>query len=504
MSASTSTHSYLHLEVSEDRLQAWVHVQGLERAGAPLPTVGDVLSFLEQGKIALNDEVKKRVERLVAEILQKASSGSEGGLTAAPLRFLVAEGRPPTEGEDGRFEWSPELAKLFAQPGENETVDYFARTAFATVDVGTVVGRVVAARNGEPGADVHGGPWPPRKPWGTAVKLGPGVRLMPGGTGEVVAEACGRVAEERGQVRIYEVVDIAHDVDLTSGSVQSCVDVNVHGSVRSNFRVHTTKSLNVGKAIEAADVNVGGALTVRGGIFGQNAGRIRVGGEVVTHLLSEVDIEAGGNIRFQKEILHSRVHALGSLIGDFGTIIGGTTYAREGVVVGTLGSEAGLATPVAVGVEVEGQRRIRQLERQIKETTKSAEQIRQAINPLMADLKRLAREQRERALELLGKADEADLKATELRATVERLVKQAAPRGVPFVTVNEVAHVGTLFIVDAREARLQKLLHGPVKIELRKVEGATEVVAVNQRTGSITVLPSTLVDLDTPPAGCPA
>ena len=57
-----------------------------------------------------------------------------------------------------------------------------------TVDVGTVVGRVVAARNGEPGADVHGGPWPPRKPWGTAVKLGPGVRLMPGGTGEVVAE----------------------------------------------------------------------------------------------------------------------------------------------------------------------------------------------------------------------------------------------------------------------------------------------------------------------------
>lgn len=498
MSAGTGTNSQVQLEVSEDRLQAWVHVRGQQLGAGTCPTVADILKALEKGKIAVNDVVQKRVEKFVADSLSAA--GGDSAATSTEAKFLVAEGQAPIDGEDGRFEWSPELAKLFAKPEEGEQIDYFGRCAFATVDVGTAVGRLIAATNGTPGVDVFGTAQPPRKPWGVAVKLGPGLRPAAPGSVEVVAETCGRVVEERGLVRVYEIVDIAHDVDLTSGSVQACVDVKVGGSVRANFRVHTTKSLSVGKAIEAADIQVGGNITVRGGIFGQNLGRVRVGGNVVTHLLSEVDVEAGGDIHFQKEILHSRVHALGTLIGEYGTIIGGTTYAREGIVVGTLGSDAGLATPVAVGVEVEAMRRVRWLERQIKEATGTTEHIRQKIRPLMADLKRLAPAQRERAMALLTRADEADLKATEKRAIVERLTKQAAPCGVPYVLVNERAYAGTQITVDTREVRLKELLHGPVRIELRKVDGATEVTAVNQRTGSTTVLPSVIVDVNAPPA----
>jgi uncharacterized protein len=497
MSAGTGIASQLQLEVSEDRLQAWVHVRGIEPGIGPLPTIDDVLKVLEQGKIVVNDAVRSGIQKLVAAVAQSAVGDS----AAAPARFLVAEGQSPVEGEDGRFEWSAELAKLFAPPAEGERIDYFARAGFAIVEAGTVVGRVFPARNGTPGVDVLGAAHPPRKAWGAAIRLGPGVKLSPGAPDVVVAEVSGRVVEEHGQVRIHEVVEIAHDVDLSSGSVQATVDVNVHGSVRANFRVHTTKSLHVGKVIEAADVDAGGDITVRGGIFGQDhVGRVRAGGNVTTLLLSEVDIEAAGDIHFQKEILHSGVHALGSVIGERGTVIGGTTYAREGLAVGTLGSDVGLATPVAVGVEVEALRRIRQLEGQIKEATKTAEQIRQAINPVLADPKRLAPAQRERAMDLLTKADETDLKATEMRATVERLQKQAAPHGQPYVRVNELAHPGVQITVDAREVQVRNPLHGPVKIELRKVEGATEVVAVNQRTGSITVLPSVAVNVDAPPA----
>jgi len=41
-----------------------------------------------------------------------------------------------------------------------------------------------------------------------------------------------------------------------------------------------------------------------------------------------------------------------------------------------------------------------------------------------------------------------------------------------------------------RQAVLHADLKGPVRIEQRKVENVTEFVAVNQLTGSVTVLPS--------------
>ena len=61
-------------------------------------------------------------------------------------------------------------------------------------------------------------------------------------------------------------------------------------------------------------------------------------------------------------------------------------------------------------------------------------------------------------------------------------------------------HAGVRVALGMRETRFTKPVHGPVKIEEQKIEGATELVCVNQRTGSVTVLPSVDVDLDALPA----
>jgi hypothetical protein len=44
-----------------------------------------------------------------------------------------------------------------------------------------------------------------------------------------------------------------------------------------------------------------------------------------------------------------------------------------------------------------------------------------------------------------------------------------------------------------------RLLHGPLKIEVRKVDDVTEIVMVNRRTASVTVLPSQEIDVETVP-----
>jgi hypothetical protein len=76
------------------------------------------------------------------------------------------------------------------------------------------------------------------------------------------------------------------------------------------------------------------------------------------------------------------------------------------------------------------------------------------------------------------------------------LMTDNAPSEKAYIRVLEVVHPGVQLMIDARLARVQKPLYGPVKIEMRKVDDATEMVAVNERTGSVTVLNTCDADLD--------
>jgi hypothetical protein len=491
--------------VAEDRLKAWLQVPGLGSPHFTPPTLDEVIKVLEAAKIAVTDEVRHRVEELVAAITSAVEAAGGAKPPEVPSTLLVAEGRLPVNAEDGRFEWSPELAERLARPDDKQQVDYFSLNEIITVAAGSYVGRLIPPKDHVPGVDVFGQERPAGKLRGTAVKLGPGVRLASEGSHEVVATASGRVVEEHGQVRVYEVLNIPGDVDFASGSVDACVDVVVRGTVRSRFKVRTTRSLSVDRVIEAADVEVGGDISVRGGIFGQDrAARVQAGGRVTVQLLNEANVRAGGDILFNKELINSQVHTLGHLIGERGTIIGGQVYAREGLSVRVIGSEAGVLTSVAVGIEAEALRQARELERRVRELVKSATQIRQAVTPLITNLKRLVPAQRERATELLSKADEIEFQAEGMRRQAAQLQKEAAPKGTPYLRVGEAAHAGTHITIGTRETRLSNVLHGPVKIEMRKVRDVTEMVAVNQRTGSVTILLSTEVDLDSLPAERPA
>lgn len=297
----------------------------------------------------------------------------------------------------------------------------------------------------------------------------------------------------RPEVLVFE------DVDLGTGGVAADGDVEVRGTVRTGARIRTPGSLRVGRAMEAADVEVGGSITVRGGIFGhKGAGRIRAGSEITAHLLHEARLEAGGDVRIEQEILHSRVHAQGRLTAERGAVIGGEIYARDGVEVRVLGCAAGVPTGVAVGLAVSTLRRVRKAERQGRELQKSAEYMRQLVQPLLANARRLSPEQRERATELLCKVDELELQIARLEQEAQHCREDGRPRGTPQVRAHAALHAGVRVGIGAREARLHRLMHGPLAIELRKVKDVTEIVAVNQRTGSVVVLPSNEVDLDAP------
>lgn len=483
------------VQIADDRMKAWVQLAGVKQPDYKPPDVPEVLSGLKNANLAVAENVKKRVEELVLQWNTAHGAGQE--LSTEPV--LVAEGTPAVNATDGSFEWAPELEEAMHTPSEDEDhVDYFSVNAIVTVDAGKPIGRIVAPVDGTPSVNVHGEERPPRKPKGVAIKLGPGVTFA-NDQGDVVAEIAGRVVLQNDKLRVDEVLEIPGDVDFSSGSVDACVNVAVRGNVRSNFHVYTTKSLTVERVIEAADVRVDGDVCVRGGIFGDGAGRVLSGGGVSAQLLNEVRVKAKGDVLFVKEILNSQVYTSGKLVGERGTIIGGEVHAREGVNVRTIGSEASVATIVSTGIDVNTLRRVRQKENQVREARKSADQLREAVQPLIANLKRLLPAQRERATELICKADELDLEVSELEESAKQMHEDCKPTDKPQIEVADRVHPGTHLIVSCREVRVQKEIHGPVKIEERKVNDATEVVAVNQRTGSVTVLHSVDADLDAAP-----
>jgi hypothetical protein len=485
------TFGQVQLAIADDRLGAWICRPSA--TPGPLPAAADIVAALEQARIVVDDAVQERVQQYVA--LGQAEGGD--GPPEIPERYLLAEGRPATEAVDGKFVWDPAHEQAAPPADDDAAIDYFTLNSIKTVDIGTTIGRIEPPQDGATGQDIFGNELVPRRRSGTAVKCGAGLCL--GDDGEsVVTEVAGRVVLHRDKIRIDEVLQINGDVNFDSGSIDVLVDVHIRGTVQSNFRVRTPKSLTVDKAIEAADVNVDGTITVLGGICGKDQGRrVRAGGLLCLRFGNDADLLSDEGIEFDKELLNCIARTDGVIRSQRGTIIGGETIARQAIEVATIGSDAGVVTRVAVGISPLVLRKVRDLDRGVRECGKSAGKIREKVQPLISNMKRLTPQQREAATELMSKADELEMNGEDMERQRTELLERAKPENPPYIRVHNQIHAGVHLVLDGSEVVINRLIHGPVRIAERLVNNATEVVSVNELTGSETVLPSVDIDLDT-------
>jgi len=489
---STAT-APLELVVSTDRLRARLRVRDRAQLLRHPPSESELITLVEKRGIELTDTVRERLH----QFLSLWSADKPGEPREIPEEYLIAEGTGPTEPQDETIHWSETLVPTGA-PDDTGRVDWYHQRVIRAVTSDTVVGTLQPATDGIPGRDVFGQPVPPRRARGNSLRLGPGLRLDDNSR-QVIATAAGCVFLENGKLRLEQNLEIPGDVDFESGSIDVCTDVHVGGTIRANFSVRTAGSLTVDRAIEAAEITVGGDLSVRGGICGRlNGPLIRVGGNINARFCNESNIKAGKDLRFERELLNSQVQAA-KVLSRNGTIIGGYIWARETLEVATLGSEAAVTTRVALGLSVEVLRRMRQLELSARERRKLSQQIRQRVGPLMANLKRLTHQQREIATELLARADELEVEVERLLAERENLRQAAQPSEAPYLMAHVMIYPGVLVSIDGQETRFDQPVPGPIRIERRRVEGVAEIVAVRPRTGSVTVLPSYELDLKASP-----
>jgi len=473
---STQTQSPFTVLISKDGLCATI--QAAKGAELSDVTPADILAALEAAKVVVDDQVTRPVQEYV-EALRSPDGPPEG-------EFQIAAGRPPTEAKDGMFTWADALQEQATEWCNDAPVDFYNTSSIVTVEAGTVIGRIGPPTPGTNGVDVRGNLLSPsRQP--REVTLKNGVELGEDGV-SVIATVAGKVVYKDQELLICEVVEVAGNVDFETGNLDVTTDVVVRRTVQDLFSVKTTKNLTVWGVIEAATIEVDGDVTVRDGIVSREKGQVVAGGEIRAKYCDLANLRAGGDICVAREVVNSHVHTEGKLVVPRGAVLGGRVYARRGVEIDTLGSDAGVSTEIAIGLHFEEIRRIREAPEENGKRRAAVDKIRQTVGPLMTHVKRLSNEQREKATELMYQADSLEMEIKESEAEIAALRASDSDQSQPCVLVSARIYRGVSISISGRAVTFHEELKGPVKIQRREIKNQTVIVAVNQITASVTEL----------------
>lgn len=474
---ATVTQRPVRIAIAKDGLTAHLITANVDPA---LVTSENITATLREDGIPVDEKVTERID----QIDQVARSGQ---LPDEPI--LLVEGRPASTGSRATFELVAELlGGSQSDPQNSRQRTDFYRSQILTVPAGQVIGRLVPAVAPVPGMDVFGRPIPP-PPCGRSVQLGPNVELAEDQV-TVVAKVAGKVHLTSYQIAIVPVVEIAEDVDFSTGNVDASTNVLINGTIRDAFRVKSSASITVRGAIEAAEVYAGTDIQVNGGVASRGQGCLKAEGEVFTKFCNEARIEAGGDITIIREAVNSNLRTAGQLLITQGKLLGGRTYARNGAIINQAGNEANARTVIAVGVDPLVIARAARGDEQIKKKLETIARIRQRVKPLMDQLKRLTPVQRERATELLYQADAMEQEVREQEKKKAEALPGAADGAEAAITIGKIVYPGVVVVIGNRMTPLHKERKGPFRIVRRVHNRVEEILLIDKISGSVSVLPS--------------
>lgn len=439
-------------------------------------TEEQVLATLRENNVVTNDITRKHVKEFI-EFLKSDKVSSEP--------FLIAEGKEVVEPVDAEFTLAEELRQKDAANDE-AVVNFYSRHTVITVDAGTVIGKASMPIVGKEGADVHGKVIRPTRP-PVDVRLGENVEMDPK-TRLLKATSAGQVICERGKISVRGVYDISGDVCFETGNVDSATDVLVQGTVHDLFIVKSKRNISVRGLIESAYLFAGGNVTIIGGVKGREKAIIEADGDVNVKFIDSTWVRAGGLMEVARECLNANVICRGELDLRNGVIIGGHVFAVGGIRVKTLGSPANVPTTVGIACDPSELHKTFMIDEKIVQMTDVVGKIKKNVEPLMQQLKRLTAEQREKATELMYKSYEIEESIQKLQdQKVAILGAMPDPLSVA-IMVSLTIFPNTEVVIGNKCYHFREEVKGPVRIELRKMEGVTEMVIVNRLSGSLRTL----------------
>ena len=328
----TRTDVEFNLTVSEDKLNAFISVNG---KGSGTITLDTIKKFLQRKEIEYGIVDDAQIE----EYLKNIDSKKE------PLK--IAEGKPPESGKDAYIKYCFETDPLKVGAIKNGgAIDFKDRGDIPHVKEGDVIVEKIPVLEGRPGKDVYGSPIPPKKYYDTKLKNGKGTKISDDRL-KIIAKIEG-IPEifAMGKVCVSPQLKISGDIGLKTGHVDFEGKIEVSQAIQNGFRV-TGNSLTANEILKA-EIDMTGDIVVYGGIMGAT---IKTGGNIRAMHIRDSRIEAYGDVVVEKELIDSKVDTSGACIVNSGSILSSTVAAKKGINAVTIGS--GISNPcnLMVGVD---------------------------------------------------------------------------------------------------------------------------------------------------------
>ncbi len=350
------------LEVSPDKMKASIIV-------AP-PEEGRVLSEKEiidflKGRGIVYGIIESNVENI-----SKYAVYNE--------RIEIAEGTPPTSGQNGKVEFHFDLNRE-KKPVilEDGRVDFRNLDLIQSVKKGDILCSLVPPSAGTPGKTVYNTDIPAIDGKPAVLPMGKNVTVSEDGQ-KLIAAIDGQVSYIDGKVNVFANYEVPADVDNSTGNINFIGNVIVRGNVLSGFTIEAGGSVEVMGVVECAVIKAGGDIILRRGMQGLGKGVLISGGDIVARYIENSNIEAKRDIK-SEAIMHSNVICGNKLelSGKKGLLVGGNCKVGKEVVAKFIGSYMNTPTEIEVGVDPslkDQYKKVREEIRRMEEDIKKAEQ----------------------------------------------------------------------------------------------------------------------------------
>ena len=265
--------------------------------------------------------------------------------------FLIARGEPAFDGKNGNIvEHFPREVVRVLEVDEYNQVDYTALNLIYNVDEGQEICRLILPTEGEPGRTVQDEEIPAKEGKPAPLPKGRNTEISEDGL-SLVASIAGHVEYNGASFQVKPVLDIAGDVDFSTGDIKFLGDVNIGGDVLSGFSVQAMGNIHVNGALEAGcSVEAGGDLVVVKGILGDGETVVRSQRSVFSKYIENATIQARETLQTDC-IINGNIFCDGEVLvkSGRGTVMGGRVWAAKRVAANIMGAPSECRNQVILG-----------------------------------------------------------------------------------------------------------------------------------------------------------
>lgn len=354
--------------VSEDEMSADLYLGALSEEETY--DVDEIIEYM-----GTNEKVTAGIDRSIIEDM--VTNKLYGKMVT------VASGQLAVDGKDGyfnfKFDTSPSKTPKLKDDG---SVDYRNLNLVQSVCIGDPLAIYIPMEEGKEGYNVRGRVLLPARCRDLPPLRGKGFAIADDGV-TYYATCDGKVELNMGALNVQQFHTISGDVDLSVGNIDFRGDLEIMGSIKEGFTVKATGNITVNKLVEAAYVEAGKDILVRGGILGGGKAVLSAGGNVYAQFIENATINSNNSVQADA-IVNCNVNAFSdiNIFGKTSTIVGGKLKANRMIKTRKIGSEVGTMTELTVGIEPEAMQTHTRLAKELDELAERLSKVERTIDML--------------------------------------------------------------------------------------------------------------------------